>query len=72
MHRCSKVTKILRIHFNGLGGQRGKLYIPCQKLTQVSLRGGGGGGGGEGGRKGASNIAQSNQERGSFPAGVIS
>ena len=69
MHRCSKVTKILRIHFNGLGGQRGKLYIPGQKLTQVSLTGGGVG---EGGRKGASNIAQSNQERGSFPAAVIS
>ena len=48
MHRCSKVTKILRIHFNGLGGQRGKLYIPCQKLTQVSLRGRGGWGRGGG------------------------
>ena len=72
MHRCSKVTKILKIHFNGPGVQRGRLYIPGQKLTQVSPRRGGGGGGVGGGRKGVSNVAQSNQERGSFPVAVIS
>ena len=68
MHRCSKVTKILRIHFNGLGGQREAVHNR-PKIDPSIPKGGGVGGWG---RKGASNIAQSNQERGSCPAAVIS
>ena len=55
----------------GRGFKEGGCTYPAKNWPKCP-QGVGEGGGVGGGRKGVSNVAQSNQERGSFPVAVIS